>query len=307
MTWPSTALLASQNRGVMTANRRVLLVSHTHDRARSARSDLTAHLHQAGMEVLDETDLDLDHTGAAEIPGDVEIAVVLGGDGTILRAVELVGRSGVPVLGINLGHVGFLAELDEAEIADAARRIAQRDYTVEPRMTIDVSVQSESSTVTTWAMNEASIEKDCESPLIELAIGVDSRALETFGCDGVVLATPTGSTAYAFSAGGPVVWPDVEALLVVPIAAHALFARPLVVGPDSVLEVDVLDRTGAGAILRCDGRRTVPLPPGSRVNVHRGSRPVSLARLRPGPFTSRLVRKFQLPVTGWRGTTSDES
>ncbi|WP_313558375.1 NAD kinase [Miniimonas arenae] len=287
----------------MPSPRRVLVVSHTHERALAARAELEGRLVEHGLSALREEDLDTGPDGAVVLPEGVEVAVVLGGDGTILRAVELVRGTGVPVVGINLGHVGFLAELDESEIGDAVAQIARRDYTVEHRMTVDVLVRTADGTEhRTWAINEASVEKDRPERMIELAIGVDGRGLETFGCDGIVLATPTGSTAYAFSAGGPVVWPDVEALLLVPLSAHALFARPLVVGPDSVLEVELLERTGTWATMWCDGRRTVPVPPGSRVEVRRGAEPVALARLRPGPFTSRLVRKFALPVVGWRGS-----
>jgi NAD+ kinase len=128
---------------------------------------------------------------------------------------------------------------------------------------------------------------------------VDGRPVTEFGCDGVVLATPTGSTAYAFSAGGPVVWPEVEALLLVPICAHALFARPLVVAPTSVPAVELLP-PGDG-VLWCDGRRSVSLPVGSRVEVRRSDLPVRLARFARPPFTDRLVAKFELPVYGWRG------
>lgn len=293
------------------ARRRVLLVAHSHDRALAARAEIETQLALHGLEVLHEDELlsqcppgeeSAEGGPAVAVPDDVEIAVVIGGDGTILRAIELVHGTSVPVLGINLGHVGFLAELDEAEIADAVQRIAQRDYSVEHRMTVDVVVLlPDGSERRAWAVNEASVEKDVRERMIELAVGVDGRGLESFGCDGVVLATPTGSTAYAFSAGGPVVWPDVEALLLVPISAHALFARPLVVGPDSVLEVELMDRTQARAIMWCDGRRTLELPPGSRVEVRRGTQRVALARLHPGPFTARLVRKFGLPVAGWRG------
>jgi NAD+ kinase len=119
----------------------------------------------------------------------------------------------------------------------------------------------------------------------------------------VVCATPTGSTAYAFSAGGPVVWPEVQALLMVPLSAHALFARPLVVAPTSVLAVELAQRTPEG-VLWCDGRRTVDVRPGDRVEVRRGAEPLRLARLQHLPFTDRLVRKFDLPVDGWRGRTS---
>lgn len=130
---------------------------------------------------------------------------------------------------------------------------------------------------------------------------VDGRPLSSFGCDGIVMATPTGSTAYNFSAGGPVIWPTVEAIAVVPLSAHALFARPLVVSPDATVAVEVLERTSGSGILWCDGRRSHELPPGARVVVRRSSRPVRLARLHPAAFTERLVRKFRLPVTGWRG------
>ena len=137
--------------------------------------------------------------------------------------------------------------------------------------------------------------------MLEVVTEVDGRPLTSFGCDGVVMATPTGSTAYAFSAGGPVVWPEVEALLMVPISAHALFAKPLVVSPRSRLAVEVLNRNGAYGVIWCDGRRTVDLPPGARMEVTRSAKPVRLARTHQTPFSERLVRKFELPVQGWRG------
>jgi len=150
-------------------------------------------------------------------------------------------------------------------------------------------------------LNEATIEKSQPGKMIEVVVEVGGRPLSSFGCDGVVMATPTGSTAYAFSAGGPVVWPNIDALLLVPLSAHALFARPLVVAPTSVLAVELLDRTPSPGILWCDGRRSVPIAPGTRVEVTRSAVPVRLARLSRGQFTDRLVRKFDLPVTGWRG------
>jgi len=137
--------------------------------------------------------------------------------------------------------------------------------------------------------------------MLELTVEVDNRPLSTWACDGVVVATPTGSTAYAFSAGGPVVWPDVEALLLVPLSAHALFARPLVVGPASTLAIEVIaDNEGTG-VLWADGRRTTDLPRGARLEVHRSPEPVRFARLSAAPFTDRLVAKFDLSVHGWRG------
>jgi NAD+ kinase len=139
--------------------------------------------------------------------------------------------------------------------------------------------------------------------MLEVIVEVDGRPLSRLGCDGVVCATPTGSTAYNFSAGGPIVWPRVNALLMVPISAHALFARPLVVAPDSVLAVEVLAQTEGAGVLWCDGRRTVDLPPGARIEVRRGRHPVHLVRLHQAPFTDRLVAKFDLTVEGWRGTS----
>jgi NAD+ kinase len=153
---------------------------------------------------------------------------------------------------------------------------------------------------TGWALNECSVEKANRVRMLELMVEIDGRPLSRWGCDGVVAATPTGSTAYAFSAGGPVAWPTVEALLVVPISAHALFARPLVISPSSMVAVEVLP-TGSEAVVACDGRRSRGLPHGSRVEVRRGATPVLLARTRQRRFTDTLVDKFGLPVEGWRG------
>ena len=230
-----------------------------------------------------------------------ELAVVFGGDGTILRAAELCRGSGTPVLGVNLGHVGFLAEADVADVHEVVRRVIARSWTVEDRLTIDVRVTVGGDIVAqTWALNEASVEKASRERMVDLVVEIDARPVSRWGGDGVVCATPTGSTAYNFSAGGPIVWPEVHALLMVPISAHALFARPLVVSPDSTLAIEVVGAQSS-AVLWCDGRRTVELPFGARVEVVRGHEPVYLARLHAGPFADRLVRKFDLPVQGWRG------
>jgi NAD+ kinase len=227
---------------------------------------------------------------------------VIGGDGTILRAAELTRESGTPLLGVNLGHVGFLAEAEHDDVEFVIDAIVHRRYFAEERLTIDVSVYEDKELVwSTWALNEASVEKAARERMLEVVVEVDGRPLSRWGCDGVVCATPTGSTAYNFSAGGPIVWPAVEALLMVPISAHALFARPMVVAPSSVLAVEVIARTDGAGVVWCDGRRTVDLPPGARIEVRRGAHPVRLVRLHRAPFTDRLVAKFDLPVSGWRG------
>ncbi|HET9901392.1 MAG TPA: NAD kinase [Actinomycetes bacterium] len=294
--------------------RRVLLVAHTGRPAaeRSARL-VASRLDDAGIIVrcLEDEGKQLGLPNVELVPagpeasGDCELVVVLGGDGTLLRGAELAHPTGTPVLGVNLGRVGFLAEAEQDDLRSTVERVVERSYDVEERMTIDVTVSAEGRTVSGWALNEATIEKGARERMLEVVVEVDGRPLSRWGCDGVVLATPTGSTAYAFSAGGPVVWPEVEALLLVPLSAHALFARPLVTSPHSVLAVEVLPQR-SGAVLWCDGRRSVDLPPGARVEVRRGARPVRLARLHRAAFTSRLVAKFALPVQGWRGRADTE-
>jgi NAD+ kinase len=270
--------------------------------ARTVSDELLA----AGIEVRAQTDVDVvlpgvdvvRMEGAAE---GCELVVVVGGDGTMLRGAELARPYDVPILGVNLGHVGFLAEAEREQASTVVRAVVDRTWTVENRTTLEVVVTSDGEEVArSWALNEASVEKASRERMLEVLVEIDGRPLSTFGADGVVMATPTGSTAYAFSAGGPVVWPEVEALLVVPISAHALFARPLVVAPTSTLVVQLLAQHAQG-VLWCDGRRLVELPAGSRVEVTRHPIPVRFARLHRAPFTDRLVAKFALPVDGWRG------
>lgn len=303
----------------MTEHRHVLILAHTGreatvDAAASAlallrdggvvpvltegeRDDLAARCDVAGAEVLG---VDVEVT-------DLELVVVLGGDGTILRAAELVRGSAVPLLGVNMGHVGFLAEAEAEDLAHVIARVVARRWDVEERHTIAVRVYEDDRLVhEDWALNEAAVEKAARERMLEVVLEIDGRPLSSFGCDGIVIATPTGSTAYGFSAGGPVVWPALDAMLVVPLSAHALFARPLVVPPSSAVAVEVLRRTPASGVLWCDGRRMCDLAVGARVEVGPSAEPVRLARIHSEEdrFTDRLVRKFDLPVSGWRGPTS---
>lgn len=238
---------------------------------------------------------------------DLELVMVLGGDGTILKAAEVVRETATPLMGINLGHVGFLAESEREGFSNAVARVVDRDYLVKERLTLDVRVLVGGKEVfRTWALNEATVEKSAAERMLEVIVEIDRKPLSSFGCDGIIMATPTGSTAYAFSAGGPVVWPSVDAMLMVPLSAHALFSRPMVISPRSLLAVEVLDRSSGTGVLWCDGRRTHDLPVGARVEVSKSAKSVRLARLRQGPFTDRLVKKFALPVTGWRGPDSSD-
>jgi NAD+ kinase len=299
--------------------RRVLLIAHTgRDDARVIAGQFCRSLyaHDIALRLLEdeapELGLDLDYVEVvkptADAGRDCELVLVIGGDGTILRAAEMARECGTPLLGVNLGHVGFLAEAEVDDVDITIEAIVHRRYVAEERLTLDVSVYRDVTGdgrelfTSTWALNEASVEKAARERMLEVVVEVDGRPLSRWGCDGVVCATPTGSTAYNFSAGGPIVWPSVEALLMVPISAHALFARPMVVSPTSVLAVEVIARTEGAGVLWCDGRRTVELPPGARIEVRRGVTPVRLVRLHEAPFTDRLVAKFDLPVAGWRGT-----
>jgi len=229
-----------------------------------------------------------------------EVALVLGGDGTVLRAAEDARAAGVPLLGVNLGHVGFLAETEIDALDATVNAIVEGDFQVEQRFTLRVTAVLDGEVVAEdWAMNEVSVEKSFREKLLEVQVSVDARPLLRFGCDGIICATPTGSTAYAFSVGGPIVWPNVEAMLLVPNAAHALFARPLVVGPSSQIGIELVGADHAG-VLNCDGRRTHALPCGTVLKIERADHPIYIARPHPTPFGERLVAKFQLPVRGWR-------
>jgi NAD+ kinase len=288
--------------------REALLVAHTGrvkstQHARMVASDL----HDAGftVRVVADEAADLQVPHAVPVHGSdaamgVEIVFALGGDGTLLRAAELARPAGAPLLGINLGKVGFLAEAEISDVERAVQNVVNRSYTVDERLTVEVAVADAGQvTARSWALNEVTVEKAARERMLELLVDIDGRSLSRYGCDGVVCATPTGSTAYAFSAGGPVVWPEVEALLVVPISAHALFSRALVTAPTSTIQI-MVDPYATSAVLCCDGRRVFEVPPGAVVTVRRGDIPVRVARLRARPFTDRLVAKFALPVDGWR-------
>jgi NAD+ kinase len=289
------------------STRVLMIVNERHPHAVVVAEQANEQLAAAGVAVVTtREDAGSWFTGESVVPADEHAAdgcdavVVLGGDGTLLRAAELARASGAPIVGVNLGHVGFLAEAEPEDMAFVIDAVVHQRWHVEERLALDVRVRlGEDVIASTWALNEVSVEKLARQRMIEIVMEVDGRPLSRWGCDGVVCATPTGSTAYAFSAGGPVLWPEVAAMVVVPLSAHALFARPLVIAPTSVIGMEL--QPGSQAVMWADGRRTIEIPEGARIDIRSHERTVPLARLIDAPFTDRLVAKFALPVDGWRG------
>lgn len=283
-------------------SRTLLLVIHpTRKEAIDLASEIVSQLNPKGFNFISNSEVEV--AGVKHFTGplpsdEVEIALVLGGDGTILRGAELVHGRKIPVLGINLGHVGFLAQMSRPTLDRLTDAIINKKYTSEKRMVVRYSVlRNEKEVAQGWALNEVTVERSSEA-MIELFLQIDHRPLSRWGCDGVICATPTGSTAYAFSAGGPVVWPEVEALVLLPLAAHALFSRPMVISPESEIAIDV---ESDEAVISADGLRKFQLIENDRILLTSGKNPIHLAHIDPALFTDRLVAKFKLPIKGWRG------
>ena len=285
----------------MTQNRSILfIVNPNREDARIAVQELVKMFSAAGFTLFTTSETDLD--GLAPITDDVlpqvEIAIVLGGDGTMLRAAEAVRGTQIPLLGVNLGRVGFLAEVEKPSLNEIASAVISRSFLTEERMVLAYSVERGEREISSgWALNEVTIERS-ETTMVELFVQIDHRPLSRWGCDGLMCSTPTGSTAYAFSAGGPIVWPEVKALLVLPISAHALFSKPMVVSPESKIVIDV---ESSHALLSADSRRKYSLKLGDRITLTKDSDSVRLAHVKEILFTDRLVAKFKLPIEGWRG------
>jgi NAD+ kinase len=282
----------------MSANKRscLLVVHPTRDEALEAAKIFSVELGKNGFKVF--ANIEIANTQLFTESTSVEVALVLGGDGTILRAAELVREQSVPILGMNLGHVGFLAEVEKPSTAEIVKAIVEKTYEIEERMILNYKlIRSGKEIATGWALNEVIIERN-DHQMIEVFTQIDHRPLSRWGCDAVICATPTGSTAYAFSAGGPVVWPEVDALVLLPLAAHALFSRPMVVSPESEV---VIDLESDSADLNADGLRRTKLQLNDRVILTSDKKDVRLAHIKTANFADRLVAKFKLPVEGWRG------
>lgn len=230
--------------------------------------------------------------------GLVEFAIVLGGDGTMLRAAQISRGRNFPILGINLGNVGFLAEIERPTLIEIADAITKGSFKTEERMSLSYKLLRGGKLIDSgWALNEVTIERN-DHQMIDLFVQIDHRPLSRWWCDAVICATPTGSTAYAYSAGGPVVWPEVDALVLLPLAAHALFSRPMVISPKSEI---VIDMESDSADLNADGMRRIKLVKSDRIVLTSDAEDVSLAHIKSATFADRLVAKFKLPVEGWRG------
>ncbi len=284
----------------MTQRRAVVLINPSREEAVSAARDLAEILVSKGFELVSPTEVSIPNIATVSVDqiGDVEIAIVLGGDGTILRGAEVTLQREIPLLGINLGHVGFLAEVSKPALEDIAESVVSKSYVYENRMVLGYSVLREGKEISQgWALNEITVERD-STTMVELFVEIDRRPLSHWGCDGLICSTPTGSTAYAFSAGGPVLWPEIDALVLLPISAHALFSRPMVVSTQSEIVVTV---ESSVALLSADALRKLPLKAGDHVVITRNPHTIKLAHVNPTLFTDRLVAKFKLPVEGWRG------
>ena len=278
----------------------VLVVNPSRAEAVEAATVLAELLHKANFDLFTISEISIDgvtNSAADKLP-EVEIAVVLGGDGTILRGAELTRERNIPLLGINIGHVGFMAEVIRPEISAVAKSVIDKSYGLDSRMVLAYEVIRSGKVVNSgWALNEVTVERQ-HTTMVELFVQIDGRPLSRWGCDGLIASTPTGSTAYAFSAGGPVLWPEVEALVLLPISAHALFARPMVISPKSEIVVEIQSDE---ALLSADALRKFPLVSGDQVRITRDASKILLSHIVSTTFTDRIVAKFKLPVEGWRG------
>ena len=284
----------------MNARKAILVINATRSEAVQAATTLAALLGKNSFELFTSSAVKIsgvETVKTEELP-DAEIVIVLGGDGTILRGAEISRLRKIPLLGVNLGHVGFMAEVEKLSLESVAASVVSKSYTTDPRMVLAYSVERNGEKVSSgWSLNEVTIERT-ESTMVELLVQVDRRPLSRWGCDGLIAATPTGSTAYAFSAGGPVLWPNLDAVVLLPISAHALFSRPMVISHQSEIVVEV---ESTAAMLSADALREFALVEGDRVTITGDESVILLAHVQPTLFTDRLVAKFKLPVEGWRG------
>jgi NAD+ kinase len=279
-----------------------VIVHPGRDAARSAAMAAASRLRAAGLRVVacktddwSSSDI-LEIVAPEQFADDLDVVLVFGGDGTFLRAAYLARDAGVPLLGVNLGRLGFLSECEEPDVPWVLDRVIAGRYEIEDRMTLSVTVHDADGAVVaeSWALNDASVERREPERLIVLDVAIGATHLISIPADALICASPTGSTAYAFSAGGPILSPLVDALLLTPVAPHTLFDRTIVVDPTEIIHI----RPGAEGrnpcVVSVDGRESLAVPSGGEVCVTRGAVPVQMARLNPFDFYDRVREKFGL-------------
>jgi len=230
---------------------------------------------------------------APELPDDLDLVFVFGGDGTLLRAAEAVGRSGVPLLGINFGHLGFLSELERSDLDEGLKRLLDNGFIVEDRLVLEAEVHDGGRVETLRALNDIIVAKVTTGRAVRLAVSLGGEPLVSWAADGVIVASPTGSTAYSFSAGGPVVSPHIDCIIVTPVSPHGLFARSVIAPPGEDVEL-LLQGTEDAASLSADGLPAIKLSPGARVRIRAAKDRIRLAKLQPRPFWRLVREKFHL-------------
>jgi NAD+ kinase len=277
--------------------RRVGIVGQSRDPALEAVADaLNGLAPDHGLELYPEAELkDLFDATGDFVPGRLDLLISFGGDGTLLRGARLVATHHTPVLGVNLGHLGFLTSIGPGELAPALEAIMGGDYWLDTRFTLEARVVAADGSPggMHMALNDAVLHKGGFARVIRLAIylGEDREEVGEYSADGIILATPTGSTAYSLSAGGGIVAPEMECLLATPICPHTLAVRPMVLPADTVVEVEIRD-PNAEVVLTVDGQEGEALTDGDRLVVNRGDATVPLVRLHDQSFFSTLRRKL---------------
>jgi NAD+ kinase len=238
--------------------------------------------------------IDLPAVNAVEtFPEDLDIVFVFGGDGTLLRAAEAVGRSGVPLLGVNFGHLGFLSELERSELDDGLKQLLDNGFSVEERLVLEAEVDHGDRVDTLRALNDIIVAKVATGRAIRLALSIGGEPLVAWAADGIIVATATGSTAYSFSAGGPVVSPHIDCIVVTPVSPHGLFNRSIIVPPDEEVVLHLMGELDP-ASLSADGLPATKLAAGAQVRLRAGKDRIRLAKLEPRPFWRLVREKFHL-------------
>ncbi len=255
------------------------------------RVEIVAHPAKPGVDVMKaELESLLEERGVEVTERDPDVVLSLGGDGTVLRAAQRAHAADAPLLGVNFGVLGYLTEVEAGDEREAVARMLDGNFSIEERMMLECRIDGAAYV----GLNEVLVERSAHRRLVTLAVDIGGQRLASFGADGVVVATPTGSTAYALSAGGPIVDPGAECLVVVPVSPHMIFSRPVVLAATETVEIEVQEPR-AEAVLSLDGQVGCDLEPGARVSVRRHERPLRFIRLSGPNFLQRLRAKLRLP------------